>query len=131
MKTIFKRIDIDKRTDTLEKVIYGTSNHIKLPTLNNHQNWELIYEILTGVHQIHFDAIEHKDGTLFFSNEEDFLYMSAISNFYFGDYGIGDYYFNDLTGYEQNIFENLEVTVTTLRLPYTVEDMSAFRDRIR
>ncbi len=129
----FKQIDIGTRKDNLYSVLVGKSRHIfGLPVYVIHSIDErLIRCILTGIHNINFDAIENRDGALNFASEDDFKYISSIANFYFNEYSVDGYYFKDLTPFEQNKFESLEVVVTTLRLPYSAEDAIEFQTRIR
>ena len=116
----FKQIDICTRKDNLYSVLVARSRHIfGFPVLSSDAvDEKLIRCVLTGIHNINFDAIENRDGTLNFSSEDDFKYISSISNFYFNYYSVDGYYFKDLTALEQNKFKALEVVVTTLRLPY-------------
>lgn len=129
----FKQIDIGKRKDTLYAVLTGKSKHIfKLPVLSSDTIDEhLINSILTGLHFPNLDVIENKDGSLNFSTEEDFRYMSSIANFYFNKYSVDGYYFKDLSPLEQNIFENSEVVAITLRMPYSADEILQFQTRIR
>ena len=128
----FNKIDIGIRKDKLQDILLGTSRHIRIPVLSIEcKNEQLVREILTGIHQIRFDCFENKDGSLNFSENKDLEYLSAISNFYFNKYSVDGVYFEDLSPWEHNIFESLEVNTITLRLPFTNEDLLNFQSSIR
>lgn len=121
----FKKIITDVRTESLYDVM-TKQRHIRFGfEFNEKEDENLIRNILMGVTMIELKALETQSAIIY-ARKEDKDYLSSIVNFFNNKYSVDGFFYKDLSGLENSIFEDQSVKVHTLKVPFTEEEKNIF-----
>ena len=124
----FKFIQTRDRKESLSNT-FGNPQHNRILLDNTpfSPDFDFLLNVLQGFQNISFKAIERGcDGKIILASEKDINKFKTLKEFYNNDIALKGVFFSDLTAIEASLFQDKDIVIQVLSLPYSSEDQSDF-----